>query len=149
LERHMLQQMRDAVLVRLLIAAADTRPDAECCGLHMRHRVGDHSEARFKLGHFNTHPVAPCLAARLTDNTNRSTSAWSFLKILTRSGLVMRPSSQAGNCGRTPQAASTASGNFAGCAVDSTMLGTVESVSSRSATASATAVWGSTRSPAS
>ena len=30
------------------------------------------------------------------------------------SGLVISPSSQAGSCGRTPQAASTASGNFAG-----------------------------------
>src|SRR5471032_3376471 len=65
------------------------------------------------------------------------------------SGLVIRPSSQSGSAGRTPQAASTASGNFAACAVDSTMFGIFESEVSRSATASATAVCGSTRSPAS
>ena len=39
-----------------------------------------------------------------------------------------------------PQAASTASGNFAACAVDSTIFGIFESGVSRSATASATAV---------
>src|SRR5436309_288449 len=63
------------------------------------------------------------------------------------SGLLIKPSSHAGNSGRTPQAASTASGNFAGCAVDNTILGILESDVSRSATASATAVCGSTRSP--
>src|SRR5258705_548051 len=149
LERHVFEQMRDAVLVRLLVAAADAGPDAKRCGFQMRHGVGNHREAGWKLGDFDTHPATPCLAARLTDCTKRSTSAGSFFITVMCSDLVKRPSSQAGNCGRIPQAASTASGNFAACAVDNTILGILESEVSRSATASATAVWGSTRSPAS
>src|SRR5262245_413081 len=140
--------MRDAVLVRLLVAAADAGPDAERRRLQMRHGVGDDGEAGRELGNFDAHQAAPCFAARLTDCTKRSTSPESFLITLTCSGFVISPSSHAGNRGRTPQAASTASGNFAACAVDSTILGILESEVSRSATASATAVWGSTRSPA-
>src|SRR6516225_7398292 len=151
LECHVFEQMRNAVLVRLFIAASDPGPNSERRGFDVRHGVGHHGKARIELGDFDTHPATPCfsLAARLTDLTNRSTSAWSFLAILICSGLVISPSSQVGNCGRTPQAASTASGNLAGCAVDSTMLGTAASEESRSATDSATAVWGSTSSPAS
>src|SRR5216684_7372695 len=149
LERHVFEQMRNAVLVGLFIAAADAGPDAEGGGFQMRHGIGNDSKAGRKLGDIDAHPATPCFAARLTERTNRSTSSWSFFMTLMCSGLVIRPSSQAGNAGRTPQAASTASGNFAACAVDSTMLGILESEVSRSATASATAVWGSTRSPAS
>src|ERR1700728_1527475 len=145
----MFEQMGNAVLVGLFVTAADAGPHPERRGLEMRHGVGDDSQAGGKLGNIDTHPATPCFAARLTDNTNCSTSTWSFFMTLMCSGLVIRPSSQAGNCGRTPQAASTASGNFAACAVDSTMLGILESEVSRSATANATAVCGSTRSPAS
>src|SRR6185437_13367436 len=149
LEGHVFQEMRDAMLVWLFIASADTGPDAERRRLQMRHGVGDNSQTGRQLGYVNAHPATPCFAARLTERTNLSTSVESFFITVMCSDLVMRPSSQAGNCGRTPQAASTASGNLAGCAVDSTMLGIFESEVSRSATASATAVWGSTRSPAS
>ena len=41
-----------------------------------------------------------------------------------RSGRSGKSESQSGKAGRTPQAASTASGNFAGCAVPSTIIGT-------------------------
>ena len=41
LERHVLEQMRDAVLVGALVAAAGADPDAERGALEMRHRVGD------------------------------------------------------------------------------------------------------------
>ena len=51
--------------------------------------------------------------------------------------------------GRCPQAASTASGNFAGCAVDSTTIGTAGSRGSFSATAMPTAVCGSMKWPVS
>ena len=44
LERHVLEQMRDAVLVRLLVAAAGTDPDAERGAFEMRHGVGDDHE---------------------------------------------------------------------------------------------------------
>ena len=40
LERHVLEQMRDAMLVGLLVAAAGPDPDAERGGVQMRHRVG-------------------------------------------------------------------------------------------------------------
>src|SRR3954454_19108679 len=139
--------MRDAVFVGLFVAAADAGPDAERGGLQVRHGVGDDGQSRRPLGNVDAHPATPCFAARLTLHTNFSTSVESFFITVMCSDLVMSPSSHAGNCGRTPQAASTASGNLAGCAVDSTMLGIFESEVSRSATASATAVWGSTRSP--
>src|ERR1700716_3904607 len=130
--------MRDAILVRFLVAAADAAPHPERRGFEMRHGIGDDGKAGGKLGDVDAHPATPCFAARLTDSTNRSTSAWSFFTTFMCSDLVMRPSSHAGNCGRWPQAASTASGNLTGCAVESTILGTVVSVVSRSATASAT-----------
>ena len=126
LEGHVFQKMRDAVLVRLLVTAADAGPDAERRGFQMRHGVGDDGQAGRQLGYVNAHPATPCFAARLTERTNCSTSAESFFITVMCSDLVIRPSSQAGSCGRTPQAASTASGNLAGCAVDSTMLGIPE-----------------------
>src|SRR5947209_3545711 len=149
LERHMLEQMRNAMLVRLFVTATHACPNAERRRFQMRHGVSDHRQARGKLGDIDTHPATPCFAARLTDSTKRSTSTWSFFMTLMCSGLVIKPSSHGGSSGRMPQAASTASGNLAGCAVDNTMLGIRESEVSRSATARATAVCGSTRSPAS
>src|SRR5882757_11163357 len=102
--------MRDAVLVRPFVAAADARPHPEGCGFQMRHGIGYHGKTGGQLGDINAHPVTPCFAARLTERTNRSTSVESFFITVMCSDLVKRPSSQAGNCGRTPQAASTASG---------------------------------------
>ena len=75
LERHMFEQMRDAVLVGLFVAAADAGPDPERRGLQMRHGIGDHRKAGRQLGDVDAHPATPCFAARLTDRTNRSTSA--------------------------------------------------------------------------
>ena len=66
LERHVLEQMRDAVLVRLLVAAAGADPDAERGGLQMRHAVGDDRQAGRKAGDFDAHAAAPSRAARLT-----------------------------------------------------------------------------------
>ncbi len=74
LERHMLEEMRDAVLVRLFVTAADAGPYPERRGLQMRHGVGDHRQAGGKLGNIDTHPATPCFAARLTERTNASTS---------------------------------------------------------------------------
>ncbi len=75
LERHVLEQMRNAMLVGLLVAASNPGPYAERSRLQMRHGVGDDREAGRKLGDIDTHPATPCLAARLTDSTNRSISA--------------------------------------------------------------------------
>ena len=74
LERHVFEQMRDAVLVRLFVAAADAGPHPERRGFQMRHGIGDDGEAGGKLGDIDAHPATPCFAARLTERTNRSTS---------------------------------------------------------------------------
>ena len=74
LERHVLEQMRDAVLVRQFVAAARADPDAERDGLQMRHAVGDDRQARRQLGDFNAHAAAPSRAARLAARMNRSTA---------------------------------------------------------------------------
>jgi hypothetical protein len=49
LEGHVFEQMRDAVFVRLLVAAADAGPDAERGRFQMRHGVGDDGEAGGEL----------------------------------------------------------------------------------------------------
>jgi hypothetical protein len=74
LERHVLEQMRDAVLVGLFVATADPGPHPEGGGFQMRHGIGDDGKAGGKLGDIDAHPATPCFAARLTDSTNRSTS---------------------------------------------------------------------------
>ena len=75
LERHVLEQMRNAVLVRPLVAAAGADPDAERGGLQMRHRIGHHDEAGGKTRDFDAHAAAPSRAARLVERIWRSTAA--------------------------------------------------------------------------
>ena len=75
LERHMLEEMRNAVLVMKLVAAAGSDPYAERCRLQMRHGIGHHADAGFQGRHFNTHAAAPSWAARLVARTKRSTAA--------------------------------------------------------------------------
>ncbi len=65
LERHVLEEMRDAVLVRRFVAAAAPDPDAERSGLQMRHRIGDHDQSGRDAGDFDTHAATPSRAARL------------------------------------------------------------------------------------
>src|SRR5580700_8607888 len=149
LERHVFEKMRNAVLVAALVAAAGGDPDAERGGLEMRHRIGHHVDAGFQGRYLDTHAAAPSCAARLVLRTKRSTADWSTGSAVTRSGRLSRSQSHSGSCGRAPQAASTASGNFAACAVDSTTIGTAGSRGSFSATAMPTAVWGSTKLPVS
>src|SRR5689334_8376128 len=149
LECHVLEEMRNAVLLGLLVATAAADPHAERRGFEMRHRVGDDDKAGRKAGDLDTHAAAPSRAARLTSRTKRSTAAWSGGSTVTRSARRPRSASRSGNGGRTPQAASTASGNLAACAVDSTTIGTAGSRLSFSATAIATPVCGSIVTPAS
>ena len=103
---------------------AGAGPDAHRRRFEMRHRVGDDGQARRQLGEVHAHATTPSRAAREAARTNVSTSAWLAGITVNRSGRVIRSPSQAGNSGRAPQAASTASGNFAGCAVDSMTIGT-------------------------
>ena len=74
LERHMFEEMRNAVLVAAFVAAAGSDPDAERSGLEMRHRVGHHRDAGFQGRQLNAHAAAPSCAARLVASTNRSTA---------------------------------------------------------------------------
>jgi hypothetical protein len=74
LERHVLQEMRDAVLVGLLVAAAGADPHAKRRGLQMRHAVGGDREAGGKTRNFNGHAAAPSRAARLAARMKRSTA---------------------------------------------------------------------------
>jgi hypothetical protein len=46
LERHVFEQMRDAMLVRPLVAAAGADPDAERGGFQVRHLVGHDGQTR-------------------------------------------------------------------------------------------------------
>ena len=62
LERHVLEQVRDAVLVLPLVARAGRHPDAERHGLDVRHVVGDHAQAvRQHASACDAHAAAPCL----------------------------------------------------------------------------------------
>ena len=74
LERHVFEEMRNAVLVAPFVAAAGIDPHAERGRLEMRHRVGHDIDAGFQGGHRNAHAAAPSCAARLVDRTKRSTA---------------------------------------------------------------------------
>jgi hypothetical protein len=72
LERHVLEKVRNAVLLGLLVAAAGADPDANRGGLQVRHGVGHDGQAGGKTGHFNGHAAAPSRAARLAARMNFS-----------------------------------------------------------------------------
>jgi len=74
LERHMFEEMRDAVLVVAFVTAAGIDPHAERGGLQVRHGVGNDIDAGFQFGHRNAHAAAPSCAARLVVRTKRSTA---------------------------------------------------------------------------
>jgi hypothetical protein len=74
LERHMLEQMRNSVLVGLLVAAAGSDPYAERRGFEVCHPVSNHRQAGRKTSHLHSHAAAPSRAAREADATNRSTA---------------------------------------------------------------------------
>ena len=74
LERHVLEQMRNAVFVAAFVAAAGIDPDAERGGLEMRHRIGHDIDAGFQGRHLYAHAAAPSCAARLVCRTNLSTA---------------------------------------------------------------------------
>ena len=101
------------------LPAAGRDPDAERCRLQMRHRVGHHDQSGRETGNLDTHAAAPSRATRLTLE----------MKLLDRRLIGGRERFDVRACaadrratraarGRTPQAASTAAGNLAGCAVD-------------------------------
>src|SRR5690606_4037363 len=72
LEGHVLEKVRNAVLVRRLVTAAGANPNAERGGLQVRHAVGHDSQAGRQFGDFNGHTAAPSRAAREAPATNSS-----------------------------------------------------------------------------
>ena len=72
LERHVFEQVGNAVLVGVFVAAAGADPDPERGGFQMRHAVGDHRQAGGKTSDFDAHAGAPSRAARDADKTNFS-----------------------------------------------------------------------------
>src|SRR6267142_153633 len=128
------------MLICPLVAAAGTDPGPERGGLQVRHPVGDNDETRGKTREFDAHAAAPACAARLRESTSFSTVTWSTGSTVQRSGRSLRSASHSGRGGRTPHAASTASGNLAAWAVPKTTIGIDGSRDSFSATATPTAV---------
>src|SRR5262249_45219985 len=63
LERHVLEQVRDAVLVLALVAATAAGPHAERGGLQVRHIIGDHGQTGLQTRDFDTHAAAPSCAS--------------------------------------------------------------------------------------
>src|SRR5690606_18738676 len=87
LERHVLEQMRDAVLMLAFMARASGDPNAERNRLEMRHMVGHHPKAVRKPRHVDRHArrSAPALAR---SSTKLSTAARSLGRRLVRSSSV-------------------------------------------------------------
>src|SRR5690606_7525821 len=132
LEGHMYEQVRDAMLMRILVARTRTDPDAERGRAQVVHAVGDDRQAAVELFHASPHAAAP--TARLRSETKRATASALAGRRTMRSGRSSRSERCAGSAGRTPIAASTASGNLAGCAVESATSGPLPSAFSLRAT---------------
>src|ERR1700758_238020 len=111
LECHVLEQVRDAMLIRSLVTTAGADPNAKRCGLQMRHRVSHDEKAGGKTRDLDTDAAAPSWAARPQERVWPSPAICPTGNVVTRSGRRSRSGRHSGSGGRTPQAASTASGN--------------------------------------
>src|SRR5437764_5423849 len=123
LERHVLEEMRDAVDLGRLMASADLDPDAERDGIDRLDAIGDDAQAIGELSERYGH-AAPQLgcARREWARTKRATAPASLGRTVTRSRRSMMSASAGGNAGRVPVARATASGNLAGCALASAII---------------------------
>ena len=138
LERHVLDEVREAVLVGALVARARSDPDAERRGRDVRHRLGGDGEAVGEARDVGSadrrsrempvHAAAPRMA-RARSRMKLSTAAWSFGSTVKRSraGPSGRRDAAAGR-DAAPSRRSTASGNLAGCAVASATTGVAGSL---------------------
>src|ERR1044071_3733352 len=148
-ERHMLEEMRGAVDLGRLVPRPDIDPQPERNRVDRVDAIGDDSQPVRQRREIDRHAAprfgrARCACVR----RNARTAAMSFGSTVTRSRRSMMSASCGGIGGRMPAARSTGSGNFAGCAVASAIIGVVVSsfISARAA-ATATAVWGSISAP--
>ena len=112
-ECHVFEQMRDAVLVRLLITRPSPHPDSERSRAEMRHAVGDDCQSVRQFLEDRAHASAPA-AARLRSSTKRATASALAGSLVIRSRREPRSARRSGSRGCCPMAASTASGNLAG-----------------------------------
>ena len=147
LERHVLEEMRDAVDLRRLVPRPDIDPEAERDRVDRVDPVGGDPQPVRQRGNPHRHCCsrAPCMGAdEARDRGRHRWAAPSSARAFRRA----RPSAGGGG-GRMPVARSTASGNLAGCAVASATIGAASGRSSSSAraAATATAVCGSIRIP--
>src|SRR6185312_9956110 len=147
LERHVLEEMRDAVDLGRLVPRADIDPDAQRHRLDALHRVGEDAHAVLERGHAHRHAAPPFAAPLAWARTWFSTARRSLGSAVIRSGRDIRSARRGGSMGRRPVALSTASGNFAGWAQASDTIGEVRSCRAAWAAASATALCGSMSSP--
>src|SRR5438874_3114295 len=149
LKGHVLEEMRGAVDLGRLMPGPDIDPQPERDGVDRVDAVGDDPQPVWKRGEIDRH-AAPRFgrARRACVRRKVRTAATSFGSAVARSRRSMMSASSGGTGGRMPVARSTASGNFAGCAVASAIIGVVVSsfISARAA-ATATAVWGSINAP--
>src|SRR5579883_754137 len=153
LERHVLQEMSNAVDVGRLVPRSDIDPDAERNRLDRIHPVGHDAKAARQGGEVNAHAAPPARRRRPSSTgrawarTNSSTALRSFGNRVTRSCRSMRSARIGGSDGRMPVAASTASGNFAGWAQARATIGAPDCRAAMRAAATATALCGSRSSP--
>src|SRR5690606_27395564 len=115
-EGHMLQKMRDAVLLYPLMPPASGDPDPDACRLKAGHRLGHNAKSVGQRGQ-----AAGQLAILSRIWARRV--ARSLGRRVTRSARSNRTAIRGSGGARTPIDASTASGNFAGCAVASVIIG--------------------------
>src|SRR5579872_3086597 len=118
LEGHMFEQMRKPMLLRPLVARPGADKNAERSGAQLRHRVGDDPQAGLELGNLDAHAAALARA-----RMNWRTVPRSFGRIAKRSFFSNKPFRWSGSAGRPPVARATASGNLAGWAVASAIIG--------------------------
>src|SRR5215467_7996155 len=148
LKRHVLQQMGDAVLARLLMAGARGHPHAERHRLQMRHVVGDHAQAVQQARRLRAHAATPDLFFADLRPARSSTKRWtaprSLRSTVTRSRSLITDASRGGRAGRAPVIASIVSGNLAGWAVASATCGISRDgfVMTVRAATTAQALWG-------
>src|SRR6185312_7085479 len=118
LERHVLDEMREPVLVRALVAGSRGDEDPDRRRLHMGAGLGDDRQPRGKVCDLSAHA-----AARAVWRTKSATARRSLGRTAIFSLRSIRSLRRSGSGGLTPVARSTASGNFAGWAVARAMTG--------------------------
>src|SRR6185312_2079192 len=146
LERHVLEEMGDAVDLRRFVPRADLDPEAERYRVDRVDPVCRDAQPVGKRRELGGH--AARAVRRAWARKYRATAPASLGSTATRSGFSASSARACGTGGRMPAARSTASGNFAGCAVASTTIGASPGFSCRAA-ATPTALCGSMRSPVS